>query len=102
MGEAVPLKSIAAASCMEAFMFNWVARFGVPETLTSDRGTQFLLASWSFFCSKLGMLHVLTTSYQPQANGLMERVLRQLKDAPQYVLMATILGQSLGPPPHES
>jgi hypothetical protein len=30
--EAVPLKGIAAASCMEAFMPSWVACNGVPET----------------------------------------------------------------------
>jgi hypothetical protein len=30
--EAVPLKGIAAASCIEAFMSSWVACNGVPET----------------------------------------------------------------------
>ncbi len=34
--EAVPLKDISTASCIEAFMAAWVSRFGVPETVTSD------------------------------------------------------------------
>jgi hypothetical protein len=47
--EAVPLKDISAASCVAAVLSCWLARFGVPETLTSDRGTQFASASWTSF-----------------------------------------------------
>jgi transposase InsO family protein len=73
-GEAVPLKGIAAASCVEAFMSLWVARFGVQETVTSDRGSQFSSCTWPSFCAKLGVPHAMTTAYHPQANALMERV----------------------------
>ena len=62
-------------------MASWVARFGVPETITSDRGTQFTSTSWSSLCSKLSVRHNTTTGHHPQANGLVERVHRQLKDA---------------------
>jgi hypothetical protein len=79
--EAVPLKNISASVCMETFLSSWVARFGVPETLTMDRGTQFSSAAWAAFCSKLGTRHVMTMAYHPQANGLVERTHRQLKDA---------------------
>ncbi len=37
--EAVPLKNISASGCVEAFLSSWVARFGVPDTFTLDRGT---------------------------------------------------------------
>jgi hypothetical protein len=37
--EAIPLKNISTTGCVEAFLSSWVAHFGVPETLTSDRGT---------------------------------------------------------------
>jgi hypothetical protein len=79
--EAVPLKNMATASCMEAFLSVWVARFGVPETVTSDRGAQFSSASWASFCKRLGVRHIMTTAYHPQANGLVERAHRQLKEA---------------------
>jgi hypothetical protein len=39
--EAVPLKGIAASACIEVFCSAWIAGFGVPETITTDRGTQF-------------------------------------------------------------
>ncbi len=77
--EAVPLKGISAASCIEAFMSHWMTRSGVPRTITSDRGAQFSSAAWSSFCSKLGMQHCMTTAYHPQANGIVERAHRQLK-----------------------
>jgi cleavage and polyadenylation specificity factor subunit 1 len=79
--EAVPLKEMAAAACTEAFVSTWVARFGVPLTLTSDRGTQFTSHLWSKLCDDLGINHVTTTAYHPQSNGMVERVHRQIKDA---------------------
>jgi hypothetical protein len=37
--EAIPLSSITAADCMRQALFaGWVSRFGVPATITSDRG----------------------------------------------------------------
>ncbi len=48
--------------------------------VTSDRGVQFTSAVWSDHCQKLG-IHKLTTAYHPQANGLVERFHRQLKEA---------------------
>ncbi len=52
--EAVPLSSTTASACADAFCSTWITRFGVPHTITSDRGTQFTSALWSqltfFFC----------------------------------------------------
>ncbi len=79
--EAVPLKSITVSSCVEVFFSSWIACFGVPKTIVSDRGTQFSSASWAAFCSNLGIKHTMMTSYHLQANGLIERTHRQLKDA---------------------
>ena len=39
--EVIPLKDMTASTCTTVFMSSWVARFGVPATVTSDRGTQF-------------------------------------------------------------
>ncbi len=79
--EAVPLKNMEASTCVDAFISSWVARFGVPGTVTTDRGTQFTSALWSSTCTSLGIKHVLTAAYHPQSNGMVERVHRQLKDA---------------------
>jgi hypothetical protein len=42
--EAVPLKDTSATSCADTFVATWVARFSVPELITSDRGPQFTSA----------------------------------------------------------
>jgi hypothetical protein len=58
-----------------------VSRFGVPATITSDRGAQFTSALWAGLCSLLNIQHSPTTAYHPQSNGLVERFHRRLKDA---------------------
>jgi hypothetical protein len=79
--EAVPLRNMEASKCVDAFIANWVARFGVPVTVTTYRGAQFTSTLWSSACTSLGIKHVLTTAYHPQSNGMVEHVHRQLKDA---------------------
>jgi hypothetical protein len=39
--EAIPLSDTSTAACAKALTFTWISRFGVPETITSDRGPQF-------------------------------------------------------------
>ncbi len=78
--EAAPLVNTSTASCAAAFFNSWVSRFGVPAVLTSDRGVQLSSAVWGELCSTLGISHRLPTAYHPQANRLVERFHRQLKD----------------------
>jgi hypothetical protein len=49
--------------------------------LTSDRGVQFTSGMWAAMCTRLGIQHVMTTAYHPQANGMVERFHRQLKNS---------------------
>ena len=79
--EAVPLRSIAAEDCADTLIAGWIACYGVPAQLTSDRGTQFTSAVWAVLCKQLGIHHILTTAFHPQANGMVERAHRRLKDA---------------------
>ena len=58
-----------------------MARFGVPHTVTTDRGTQFTGAIWRCMCNTLKIKHITTTSNHPQSNGLVERVHRQMKES---------------------
>jgi hypothetical protein len=79
--EAVPLAAVSAADCAAGFFHGWVQRFGLPATITSDRGPQFASSLWSALCSLLNINHLQTTAYHPQANGAVERFHRRLKDA---------------------
>ena len=79
--EVILLPSTTASACADALVSGWIARFGVPETITSDKGAQFTSDVWKVLCNSLGVAHVTTTSYHPQSNGLVERFHRQLKDS---------------------
>ena len=62
-----------------AFVSTWVSRFGVPLELVTDRGTQFESDLFKQLSSVLGFVRIRTTSYNPKANGLVERPHRTLK-----------------------
>jgi transposase InsO family protein len=49
--------------------------------ITLDRGSQFTSALWESLCNTLGIKHVQTTAYHPQANRLVEWFHRRLKNA---------------------
>ena len=70
--DAIPIQNIETRTVARAFIQNWVTRFGVPLSMTSDRGAQFTSELWSAMCNLLGTELHPTTAYHPQANGLVE------------------------------
>ena len=79
--EAWPMPDITADTIALTFVSGWVARFGVPSSITTDRGRQFESQLWRSLTQLLGCKHLRTTSYHPSANGMVERFHRQLKAA---------------------
>jgi hypothetical protein len=53
--EAIPLSETFVAACAKALTFSWISRFGVPETITSDRGPQFTSNLWFQLCEILNI-----------------------------------------------
>nr|VZI16354.1 unnamed protein product [Spirometra erinaceieuropaei] len=76
---AAPIPDISAETVARAFLTHWVSNFGVPATVTTDRRSQFESTLFRELTSPLGTNRIRTTSYHPQANGLVERFHRQLK-----------------------
>ena len=79
--EAIPIIDITAETIATAFVNNWIARFGIPATITTDRGRQFESNLFKKLTQLIGSVRIRTTSYNPKANGLIERFHRQLKRA---------------------
>lgn len=67
----------ATISCLHELF----CRFGFPETLVSDNGTQFTSADFQEYLQRVGTRHVRTAPYHPSSNGLAERFVQTLKGA---------------------
>ena len=52
----------------------------MPEKITTDQGTQFTAGTWGKWCAQQGVQHIKTPPYHPQANGIVERLHRQIKE----------------------
>ncbi|MBM6549339.1 DDE-type integrase/transposase/recombinase, partial [Streptococcus dysgalactiae subsp. equisimilis] len=76
--DAIPLPGCSSEIVARAFLQNWVARYGCPAIVTTDRGSHFD-GSFGELLQTLGTRHVKTTVYHPAANGMVERFHRQLK-----------------------
>ena len=78
---AIPLKDMNADSVIDALTHHWIAAHGVPEIITTDRGSQFTSHLWTQLLNTWGTKHVKTTAYHPESNGMVERLHRRLKES---------------------
>ena len=79
--EAIPIPDATATSCVRALIRHWIARFGVPDDITSDCCAQFTSSLWKELGNMLGVKMQRTSAYHPQAKGMIERLHRQLKNS---------------------
>ena len=79
--EAIPIPDITAETCAEALVNTWIARFGGPTQITTDRGTQSESQLFPNLRILTGTQRIRTTAYHPMSNGLVERLHRRLKAA---------------------
>ena len=78
---ATPLRDKTALSVTEGIRQHLIGTMGIPRTLISDNGGEFVGALFQDFCDDFGIQHRFTTPYHPQCNGLVERLHRTLKQA---------------------
>ena len=78
---AVPLKDITTETVINALAHGWISAHGIPQTITTDRGSQFTSEVWAQLLSTWGINHSTTTAYHPEANGMVERLHRRLKES---------------------
>ena len=79
--EAVPLPNIEALTVCRAFVDTWISRYGSPETLTTDQGSQFETRLFTALLQLTGSHRIRTTAYHPSSNGMIERRHRSFKAA---------------------
>jgi len=64
----------------EIYLDRIVCLHGVPKTIISDRGTQFVARFWEQLQASLGTKLIRSSAYHPQTDGQTERVNQILKD----------------------
>ena len=76
----IPLRYATANEVAKALLKYWIAIFGTPESIHSDRGTVFENKLIQDLCHILKMKKTKSTPYYPQGNGVIERLFRTVKD----------------------
>lgn len=83
MAHFIPLKKLPTAKeTATAFIGEIVRLHGLPFSIRSDRGSQFVSKFWRSLCSALQIEHQYSSAYHPQTNGQTERLNRILE---QYI-----------------
>lgn len=76
---AVPIVDHTAPSVAKALVENVILRFGIPQIIVSDLGTEFKNDLMQRTTKLLGIKHHNTSGFHPQTNGILERVHGTLK-----------------------
>jgi len=66
-------KKLTTSSFATLFFDHVFRPFGLPMSITSDRGSLFTSQFWKGLCSHLGVQRKLSTAYHPQTDGQTER-----------------------------
>ena len=70
---------ISAESTAELFIQNVVRLHGLPDTVVSDRGTQFVARFWRRLCEILSITVKLSTAFHPETDGQTEVENREME-----------------------
>lgn len=70
--EVIPLRSLTAQATCQALL-EVFARFGTPELICCDKGTNFTAALTKELAERLGIRMRFSTPEHPQSNGIVER-----------------------------
>lgn len=75
-----PLRNVTSTEVIRFIKHNIKHRFGIPETITTDRGPQFTINDVHKFLTDYGIKLLHSTPYYAQANGAAEATNKILKN----------------------
>ncbi|KAK4811256.1 hypothetical protein QYF61_022153 [Mycteria americana] len=78
--EAFPTRKTDTGGVMKALLKEFIPRYGVPESIESDRGAHFTANTIGQLYKSLGIERNLHTPYHAQSSGQVERWNRTLKE----------------------
>ncbi|GKV34073.1 hypothetical protein SLEP1_g42495 [Rubroshorea leprosula] len=72
--EARPLSSLTSKKAEDFVFSSIIWRYGIPNQIVADNGTQFNCTSFQDFCSSYRIKLQFTSVYHPESNGMVESV----------------------------
>lgn len=73
LARAVAMSKTTAPHVSSTFLSHWVFPYGVPTSVLTDNGPQFIAEFFEFLCATIGVKRVAITAYHAQSNGQTER-----------------------------
>lgn len=67
------MTSMSAEVCAERFRDTWWRFHGFPNSIISDRGSNWVGRFWTTLCEQTGTRQLLSTAYHPETDGGTER-----------------------------
>ncbi len=77
--EAIPLSRVDAKTTCDTLL-EIFSRFGVPEEVLTDNGSNFVATVTDCLLDRLQCLHIHTSPYHPKTNGKLERAHATMKN----------------------
>ena len=77
--EAIPLRRITANNVSKALV-KFFTTVGLPKTVQSDQGSNFMSKVFKQVLGQLGIEHVTSSAYHPESQGALERFHQTLKN----------------------
>jgi hypothetical protein len=77
---AIPVPRQDTETVARAFVTHIILKFGTPERLLTDQGSNFLSEIFKNTCKMLKIEKLQTTAFHPESNGSLERSHRVLKE----------------------
>jgi hypothetical protein len=70
--EAIPIKTVTTGNMIDFVNEHIVYRFGIPQTITTNQGSQFTSGEFEEYANSLGIKLLNSSPYYAQANGQAE------------------------------
>ena len=71
--DAIPLKNTQSTTIALAFAEHFISRFGCPQIIHTDQGSDFTSQVMSTFCKIFKIKQIKSTAFHPQSLGSLER-----------------------------
>ncbi|HVX01066.1 MAG TPA: RNase H-like domain-containing protein, partial [Candidatus Babeliaceae bacterium] len=86
--KAIPCKTHETTEFIDNLIEHWIFTYGVPRVILSDRGSAFVSTLMKQLNKVLQIDHVLSSAYNPQSHGLVERANQSIQQIMRALLLA--------------